>query len=209
MQIFKQSAIDQPETFESKSKRSVDSTRDEQKRSSGINRLMSLLAGVLTFAAFAAPVQAVIVLPGTRVQLTWTSLGAGTSYYVQTSTNLVTWTSPTNTAATNVNLSYVESMRGFRVWASNAPPQTATLSWNPSVPASSVAGYYLYYGSASGNYTNRIDVGLNTTGIANNLPAGGTFYFVTTAYNSAGVESGYSNEAVWHCPLQLLIHQLP
>jgi len=36
--------------------------------------------------------------------------------------------------------------------------QNVTLAWNPSTD-STVAGYKIYYGSASGNYTNVVDVG--------------------------------------------------
>lgn len=176
-----------------------------------------LLGCLLILAAFAAPVQAAVgPPPSTRIQLTWTSLGSGTSYYVQTSTNLSTWTAATNTTATSVSLTYnVNNMRVFRLWASNAPPQSASLVWNTSVPATGVTGYYIYYGTATGNYTNRIDVGLASNAIVNNLRVGVAYYFVTTAYTASGMESGYSNEAVWQSQqsaqgaLRLNIKQLP
>ncbi len=171
----------------------------------------------MILAAFAAPVPAAAPLPpATRIQLTWTSLGSGTSYYVQTSTNLSTWTAATNTASTNVNLTYNgTTMRVFRLWASNAPPQSASLAWNASAPAAGVTGYYIHYGTATGNYTNRIDAGLASSAVVNSLRVGATYYFVTTAYTASGMESGYSNEAVWQSQrsaqgaLRLNIRQLP
>jgi len=181
-----------------------------------ITGLTMFLGCLLILAAFAPPVQAVVVQPGTKVLLTWTSLGSGTTYYVQTSTNLATWTTATNTPGTNVTLSYnVNNMRAFRLWASNAPPQSASLAWNASVPATGIAGYYIHYGTTSGNYTNRIDAGLASTSVVNNLLVGVTYYFVTTAYTALGMESGYSNETVWQnqltpqTALQLNIKQLP
>jgi hypothetical protein len=185
--------------------------RVERRLPSKIMGPMKLVAGVLMLGAFAAPVQAAVVPPpGTRVQLTWTSLGSGTRYYVQTSTNLLTWAAATNTAATNVSLSFNgNTLRAFRLWASNAPPQSVTLAWNASVPATGVTGYYIYYGRTTGNYTNRIDAGLASNGVVNNLLVGATYYFVTTAYTASGMESRYSNVAVWQSPLRLKIQRLP
>ena len=57
-----------------------------------------------------------------------------------------------------------------------------------------VRGYKLHYGRASGYYDQFIDVGNTTTAVASGLAAGQTFYFVVTAYDSAGVESLPSNE---------------
>ena len=147
-----------------------------------------------------------------RVALTWGSLGLGTRYYVQTSTNLLTWTAATNTAATNVNLAFVGGqMRTFRLAVSNAPPPSVTLAWDSSVPATDVAGYTIYYGVSSRNYTNLVDVGLATTGAVSNLVAGRTYYFAVTASSSAGLESDYSSEVVWQSQssLGLKIQRLP
>ena len=60
-----------------------------------------------------------------------------------------------------------------------------------------LAGYKIYYGTSPGNYPNqiRIDgVGM-TTQVVNNLTPD-TYYFTATAFNSAGIESSYSGEAV-------------
>ena len=76
----------------------------------------------------------------------------------------------------------------------------ATLSWvAPSInedgtPLTDLAGYKIYYGTASGNYTHNVDAGNVTTYAFTNLTDGKTFYFVATAYNAAKFESKYSNE---------------
>src|SRR5690348_15385511 len=78
-----------------------------------------------------------------------------------------------------------------------AQAQTApgvTLSWDPS--GSNVAGYRLYYGSPSGNYSQIVDVG-NVTSFTLNLRHGRTYYFVVSAYDDTGAESGPSNEVAF------------
>lgn len=67
------------------------------------------------------------------------------------------------------------------------------LSW-PASSDPSVAGYKVYYGTASGVYTNSLDVGNATTATISNLTAGTRYYFAATVYNGSGVESPYSVE---------------
>ena len=61
-----------------------------------------------------------------------------------------------------------------------------------------LAGYKVYYGLAPGSYTKTIDIGLvNPTGIPTYTVeplADGTYFFVVTAYDTSGNESGFSNE---------------
>ena len=71
---------------------------------------------------------------------------------------------------------------------------SVTLMWNPSTD-SDVAGYRIYYGVASRNYTNIVDVGNATSVTISNLVEGVTYYFAATAYTLLGMESGYSDEA--------------
>ncbi len=70
---------------------------------------------------------------------------------------------------------------------------TATLSWDPNTETD-LAGYKAYYGIASASYTQSIDVGNVLTYTINNLAEGVTYFFVVTAYNTSGNESGFSNE---------------
>jgi len=66
-------------------------------------------------------------------------------------------------------------------------------SWNANAEPD-LAGYKIYYGESSGNYTNSINVGKNTEHAITQLKDGVTYYFVITAYDTAGNESGYSPE---------------
>jgi hypothetical protein len=75
-----------------------------------------------------------------------------------------------------------------------AVTNVVSVMWNTSLDPA-VAGYAVYYGNASGNYSTRIDAGTNTTMVVSNLQGGLTYYFVATAYNSALVEGPPSNEA--------------
>ncbi len=72
------------------------------------------------------------------------------------------------------------------VWAG-----TAILSWNPNTE-SDMAGYKVYYGNSSGSLATSLDVG-NVTQYTLNLTDGQTYYFAVTAYDTSGIESGFSN----------------
>jgi len=78
----------------------------------------------------------------------------------------------------------------------------ATLSWDPPVtnadgtPVNDLAGYKIYYGTSSGNYSQNIDVGNVTTYTVSNLTEGVTYYFAATAYDAARNESTDSNEVI-------------
>ena len=71
---------------------------------------------------------------------------------------------------------------------------TVNLSWDASL--SQVAGYNVYRSTTSGGPYSRINSGLDpSTTYADSAIAGGqSYYYVTTAVNSAGDESGFSNE---------------
>jgi Fibronectin type III domain len=77
--------------------------------------------------------------------------------------------------------------------------QSVTLGWNASTDTS-VAGYYIYHGTASGVYTDKNDVGTNTVATVSGLQAGQTNYFAVTAYNSAKMESPFSAEVSFIVP---------
>ena len=82
-----------------------------------------------------------------------------------------------------VNLGYLNSAHAdssvIIAWDSNSEP---------------VAGYLLKQGTSSGTYEQTLDVGPSTTATVENLIPGVTYYFVVTAYNTAGVESPPSSE---------------
>lgn len=74
-----------------------------------------------------------------------------------------------------------------------------SLAWDPS-PDASVAGYYVYYGMASGTYTKRADSGSVTSVTISNLIPGLTYYFAVTAYTADLIESDFSNELSFIVP---------
>jgi hypothetical protein len=71
--------------------------------------------------------------------------------------------------------------------------QSVTLAWDPN-PETDIGGYIVYYGSASRNYTNAINVGNVTTNTVRGLVDGATYFFAVTAYNTNGLESDFSDE---------------
>lgn len=70
-------------------------------------------------------------------------------------------------------------------------PSAAILQWLASA-ATDVAGYKLYRGISSGNYTTVTSLG-NVT-FYTDTPGSGTFFYVVTAFSTSGVESVVSNE---------------
>lgn len=83
-------------------------------------------------------------------------------------------------------------------WAKSSA-QNVTLAWNPSTD-SSVTGYSLYYGGASGTYTNKTNTGSATNATVAGLMSGNTYFFAVTAYNSSGLESLPSAEVAYTVP---------
>jgi fibronectin type 3 domain-containing protein len=77
--------------------------------------------------------------------------------------------------------------------AQTVPAAQVTLTWD-AVTDATVTGYKIYYGTASRNYTNSIDVKKVTTYAVNGLQDNTTYYFAATVYNAAKAESGFSNE---------------
>jgi hypothetical protein len=77
--------------------------------------------------------------------------------------------------------------------ATDAEALNLSLSWDPN-SESDLAGYRLYYGYQSGAYDFSVDVGKRTSYVLSSLQDGRRYYLAMTAYNSRGMESGFSNE---------------
>jgi hypothetical protein len=86
--------------------------------------------------------------------------------------------------------------------------QQVTLGWTASSDPM-VVGYYLYYGTATGVYANKIDVGTNTVFTVSGLVAGTTNYFTATSYYATRVESAYVPEVSYIVPGILTVTQNP
>ena len=77
--------------------------------------------------------------------------------------------------------------------------QDAALAWDASSDPE-IAGYRIYYGTQSQDYTNWIDVGNVTNVTITGLAAGTTYYIAATTYYASGDESDYSNETKFTVP---------
>jgi HYDIN/CFA65/VesB-like, Ig-like domain/Cep192 domain 4 len=75
------------------------------------------------------------------------------------------------------------------------PPHNVDLSWAAS-SSTDVVGYNVYRATISGGPYTKINTALNATTafVDNSVQAGQTYYYVTTAVDGTGLESGYSNQ---------------
>jgi hypothetical protein len=93
---------------------------------------------------------------------------------------------------------------GFFIISNPAP--SVTLAWDPSTNPI-VVKYTIYFGVASGAYTNNSTVVSNgppctITNVSLTLPARGvTYYFAATAIDTHGLESVFSNEVSYSVPV--------
>jgi hypothetical protein len=69
--------------------------------------------------------------------------------------------------------------------------QSVSIAWNTSSD-SGVAGYFLYVGKSTTNYTTKLNVSTNTTVTLTGLTEGTTIYCAVTSYNSANLEGNQS-----------------
>ena len=72
------------------------------------------------------------------------------------------------------------------------------LAWDANIEPE-LAGYKIYFGTASGNYSHSVDVGNVTEYTLTGLEEGVTYYLAATAYDKDGNESDFSKELV-HAP---------
>lgn len=102
--------------------------------------------------------------------------------------------SASDSASFSSNASNSPTMETLSGSGAVPPPHSVSLSWDAST--SSVVGYNVYRGSATGGPYAKINSGLNasTNYTDNSVQAGLTYYYVTTAVDGSGLESGYSNQ---------------
>jgi hypothetical protein len=77
----------------------------------------------------------------------------------------------------------------------NAAITSVTLVWHPNPKREDIAGYNVYYGVKSGNYSRLVSVTDPNATIG--VKSGRTFYFAVTAFNTSGAESELSAEVHW------------
>jgi hypothetical protein len=89
-------------------------------------------------------------------------------------------------------------MLGIVIFSQEAYSTQVGLTWTRF--SDPVTGYKIYYGTASGSYTQNIDVSKVTTYTIDNLTSGSTYYIAATDHDAAGNESGFSNELIATIP---------
>lgn len=89
----------------------------------------------------------------------------------------------------------------FLLYATHALAATVSMSWNANTD-DDLAGYRVYYGTASGSYSYSIDAGNATTVEIGDLSASSTYYFIVTAYDTTGNESEPADEVSVTIPAQ-------
>jgi fibronectin type 3 domain-containing protein len=104
-----------------------------------------------------------------------------------------------NTAAAQYTCSN-GSGQAWQVVGQQAAGHKVTLAWKPST-SSGVNGYYVYRGTTAGGSLTKLSGKLSGTSyIDANVQTGKTYYYATTAANSANQESGYSNKVAASVP---------
>ncbi len=95
------------------------------------------------------------------------------------------------------------SLQDFAIDVVQNANGTVTLSWlaptenEDGTMLQDLAGYNIYYGFESGNYEYQVRVdnpSITTYMVENLLP--GQYYFAATSFNTTGVESAFSGEAI-------------
>jgi len=92
------------------------------------------------------------------------------------------------------------SLAGMLFVLHSAEAQKVSFSWLPNGEAD-LAGYRVYYGTASRNYTQVLNVGNTNRATVSNLVAGTTYYFALSAYDTVGLESAFTSEIVYSVPI--------
>lgn len=80
-----------------------------------------------------------------------------------------------------------------------AQSEDVVLSWDANQEPD-LAGYRIYYGTASGSHSVKIDVGKINSYTLTHLETGRTYYFSATAYDTSGNESGFTEAVSFHLP---------
>jgi len=73
---------------------------------------------------------------------------------------------------------------------------SVTLSWDRNADGVT-AGYFVYYGTQSGDYSGTVDVGNSTSAVVNLNDSNATYYFAVQAYSATGEKSALSTEVAW------------
>jgi hypothetical protein len=108
---------------------------------------------------------------------------------------------PTSSGSATANVTFVSNASNSPtveslIGSATAPQYSVALVWSAS-SSNDVVGYNIYRGTVSGGPYARLTstMDTNTTGTDSTVQDGTTYYYVVTAVDSAGLESGYSSQS--------------
>ena len=104
-----------------------------------------------------------------------------------------------------VPLPVLHVVGGLTVTTNPADIHSVTLSWNPSTDAG-VAGYQVFSGQASGNYSLTRNLGLVSSLVVTGLVSGTTNFFTVREYDTTWREGDLSPEIQYFVPLPPVWH---
>ena len=90
------------------------------------------------------------------------------------------------------------------LWTANSSfciAAEVTLAWDPN-QESNLAGYRIYWGTASRQYDYSADLGNVTSYRFTGLTEGQSYFIAVTAYDTRYNESGFSNEIIYSVPIE-------
>jgi hypothetical protein len=129
------------------------------------------------------PLTAVVSLEQSPDLAAWRSVSPSTTVLTQTKADEVLRATLPITSTASKSFFRLQVENGWKV----------NLKWDAS-RSPGVAGYHLYYGFASGNYTHSVDVGNVLQTIASVPLTAEVCYLVVTAYDEIGLQSSPSSE---------------
>ena len=135
----------------------------------------------------------------------WKVQSAGSGYYsltLEATSMCLGVTSTANSAAAAQYTCSGGSGQAWQVVGQTGQPagHKVSLAWKAST-SSGVNGYYVYRGTTSGGSLTKLSGKLSGVAYVDaNVQAGKTYYYATTAANSANQESAYSNEVTATVP---------
>jgi fibronectin type 3 domain-containing protein len=97
--------------------------------------------------------------------------------------------------------SQADSTKSASASASVVAPHMVSLDWSPST-STGISYYKVYRGTVSGGPYSLLATNVSVTSYSDSsVQCGSTYYYVTTAVDSGGVESGYSDVAPAAIPI--------
>ena len=121
-----------------------------------------------------------------------------TDHSPSTTGNAVSLTPPYSSWLLYIGLAWLLASLSVCSAADPVPGYSITLEWDANSEPD-LAGYKLYFGTASGSYSETLDAGNVTEAVVPVIP-GATYFFAVTAYNIERLESPFSNEVTFTAP---------